>query len=72
MRRLLLLLSVLEDMVHSARKLARHPHEGCALLLEELEPTDDLVVRLGGADCRSRHGQRRRDLELWRYIVHGW
>lgn len=63
-------------MVHSARQLARHPHEGRALLLEELEASDDLVVGLGGAYCRYRHGQRRRDLELryflWRDIANGW
>ena len=75
LRRLLLLLGVLEDMVHRARQLARHPHEGCALLLEEPEAPDDLVVRLGCADW-SRHRQRRRDLELWHFlwrdIVDAW
>lgn len=76
MRRLLLLLSVLEDMVHSARQLARHPHEGRALLLEELEPPDDLVVGLSSAYSRSWHCQHSGDLELrcflWRDIVDGW
>ena len=76
MRRLLLLLSVLEDMVHSARQLACHPHEGRALLLEELEPPDDLVVGLGGAYSRSWHCQHSGDLELrcflLRDIVDGW
>ena len=76
MRRLLLLLGVLKDMVHSARQLARHPHEGRALLLEELEAFDDLVVGLGGADCRSWHRQHGGDLELryflWRDIASGW
>ena len=54
-------------MVHSARQLARHPHEGRALLLKELEPPDDLVVRLGGA-CRSHRGLHHRDLELRRFL----
>ena len=47
LRRLLLLLGVLQDVVHGARQLARHLHEGRALLLKELEPIDDFLVRLG-------------------------
>ena len=63
LRRLLLLLGVLEDVVHGARQLARHPHKGRALLLEELEPPDDLEVGRGGALHRPERGHLRRDLQ---------
>ena len=52
---------MLEDVVHGARQLARHPHKGRALLLKELEPLDDLEVGRGGALHRLEHGHFRRD-----------